>query len=109
MTNLEYLCITSAAFFNGPLEPNKSPEERAKLIDEYLEPMKVIKIAGRGGGKGQFDFVTQGWRISHVLSPDLPFRVLFEEPPPGDRVKLRLPFGKPFGLCTWKPVSMPVS
>ncbi|KAL9639345.1 MAG: hypothetical protein Q9164_000980 [Protoblastenia rupestris] len=55
----------------------RTPEANGQLADEFLEPLKAVKVSG-----GQFDVVTQGWRVPHKLTDDMPFRILFEERPP---------------------------
>ena len=80
MTKLGYLCISIT--LNSNTMRYRSSEEHAKLTDEFLKPLKAVRISAGAdgeGGRGQFDVVTQRWRVTHELSDDVPFRVLFEE------------------------------
>ena len=82
MTKLRYLCF-SITIVNKALH-HLSSENYDKLVDEFLKPLKAVKIpAGVDGqaGRGQFDLVTRGWRVTHELSGDVPFRVFFDERP----------------------------
>lgn len=83
MPNLTYLCITIVqdAF---RLE-SRSPDRNVELLNGLFEPLKSIKVVS----EGQFDVVTQGWRLPFELT-DAPFRLLEERPPITPLAKFRL-------------------
>jgi len=80
MTKLRYLCISIR--MDPKFARYRSLEEHNKLTEEFLKPLKAVKISAgaHGNGKrGQFNFVTKGWRVTSKLSDDIPFRILYEE------------------------------